>query len=1586
MNEEIKITYKTRTNYTETYPTCNIKDYLSLIRKNWIKLYKGDFEIFISNKVSFGGQELFFPFITIDGEEDYQEELKLQSAIAKINQTVNIFDRLNSMQHFFTLANGDTGFVLVSPLLFNKKDYKAFTDFIRLDFQNIAAAINITDTTTPHGFFTFSKDKILDNRKQIIRHSAEIPVETFDIDAMTPRFYKQITTGKTDPDRIIDFMERFLSSLHPVIDISSLNELGRKIKEYNDLSTDVSLTPTSIIPKLQKRQPLSLEEMQQKLHEHGYKCKIKTHGNLAISFQRFKCPVCSKTEGNPYAYPPHYTLYCRRRKCAAHEGIPLYKWAPEIAKDLNFYIPYKSKTDLFLTAATETETIESARLRITQELDEPHDSLLLITPGAGKTYCALDYIKDFKNDKIIIYSCYNKDLKNEAYNKILELTDNNENIFKIKSREELCSKKGELEIITNKGFSPAEILCSHCEFREECEYYQQYKNISPGIYFTTHHTLQYLTQLFHAPDMIILDENLIAGFLLNESCTMDDISMLGFSLDEREFNFLHRFLSKIQTILYSIRQSQDKSYESIINGKPFKNIDTVETPLLTLIAKLMDTSEEEILNRISTVVNHYSQFSQKDLFNNGVNLKALNWLKGFITNDVYPYISIHKAGFIFSYKYVTPLKFKESKIKILDGTGNKEIAETITGRKINVLKLDVNWSSSSLVHIKKDTSRQTMLYDKIEKLEQTLKDALDKVSAKNILIVSYKFLLPKISKICKDIDSSRKFDFFYFHGPRGINKYQNCDGVIIIGLPYSNLNACWHDANILFQNSDDKEIVNLWADANMLWETYQCIFRTRPLQKNVEIVIVSKLWPSILPELTETIIQSQSEDTYELAKERLEPFVREFGFLNPDLGFLANVYIKSKEDLAVEFRKKLNEIISLYTSLPQLEKANSTSGISLNKESLQIGHGGDFQQFYVQKRLISALYIYMLKLAFSNSGVNLHNLYSSVIKTKSALHSEPIILSNTKRFADLLIYFQKKYPHYEKFKIRLPHCMNQSVKGIGMRKDVISFYEEISRLGIFIKVDVMSYQPEDSEPVELAVIPDGVVVIDIPDESLEVINIGFKNEIITVEKPSETGQFARFMSGVIQSSDLRIITSRGKILAKLFLKSGLPEVRISDVILNEKIIRNGEAGINKMSLKLLFKKYGFLEDTDKYLAISQMYKVWEIQQGLIEEYGIKEVVELEENVLWIVADMEVNGISIDVDGILEFLDSPEYKGTYDYEEVQRLCNFIGADDKIHDVIEQLGTVTGRINSKLHNLKKEGFARSFIKSREGYTFVIADYKQQEPRIAAGLSGDTEMLRIFEGKKDIYEEMGKILFKGSEKDTSEIRKIMKQLFNMFLNGAGVKGIYNSLKGEFGDSVSYTDILRLFGNFDIFKGWRAQEAERARRNGYIKSAYGRRRFVYSRTETPSLYNYPLQCTGSDGLKLVLIELDRKFVNERIDARVVHTQHDAVIVETKEDLSDEIEQIVNNTMIKVFQEMIPNVPFGVKIKTQRAWYEPQDDRIDYKENCCDCDYCYQSNMEDHRFNRILNTFYFCEIEGEYIENPEDRIVCENFKKREEV
>src|SRR5208283_3615558 len=70
-------------------------------------------------------------------------------------------------------------------------------------------------------------------------------------------------------------------------------------------------------------------------------------------------------------------------------------------------------------------------------------------------------------------------------------------------------------------------------------------------------------------------------------------------------------------------------------------------------------------------------------------------------------------------------------------------------------------------------------------------------------------------------------------------------------------------------------------------------------------------------------------------------------------------------------------------------------------------------------------------------------------------------------------------------------------------------------------------------------------------------------------------------------------------------------------------------------------------------------------------------------------------------------------------------------------------------------------------------------------------------------------------------------------------------------------------------------------------------------------SLFNLPVQATGVDGFKLALVNVSEKL--NGLDARIVHTQHDEIIIEARDDMVDQVQAIMKESMEEALGRIIP-------------------------------------------------------------------------------
>lgn len=174
-----------------------------------------------------------------------------------------------------------------------------------------------------------------------------------------------------------------------------------------------------------------------------------------------------------------------------------------------------------------------------------------------------------------------------------------------------------------------------------------------------------------------------------------------------------------------------------------------------------------------------------------------------------------------------------------------------------------------------------------------------------------------------------------------------------------------------------------------------------------------------------------------------------------------------------------------------------------------------------------------------------------------------------------------------------------------------------------------------------------------------------------------------------------------------------------------------------------------------------------------------------------------------------------------------------------------GTVTGRTSSRDpngQNFPKRGeFAkdyRAIFRAPKGYVYMEVDFSQVELRVAAILSKDPTMLRIYREGGDIHVSTAAAVlgitveeFNKLDKDTRDLKRYQAKAVNFgFLYGMGWRGFRAYAKTEYG--IEFTEdeakairkaFFRLYPNL---QKWHAKTQDFVKQHGYVRALDGRLR----------------------------------------------------------------------------------------------------------------------------------------------------------------
>lgn len=295
----------------------------------------------------------------------------------------------------------------------------------------------------------------------------------------------------------------------------------------------------------------------------------------------------------------------------------------------------------------------------------------------------------------------------------------------------------------------------------------------------------------------------------------------------------------------------------------------------------------------------------------------------------------------------------------------------------------------------------------------------------------------------------------------------------------------------------------------------------------------------------------------------------------------------------------------------------------------------------------------------------------------------------------------------------------------------------------------------------------------------------------------------------------------------------------------------------------------------------------------------------------------------------------------EYRKAAKLANTYGVgwlengyheSGRIYASWRQLRAATGRMacdHPNLQNIPRSGPLRSYIRAPEERVFVVADYSQIELRIAAKISGDTEMLSAYAEGRDLHTLTALNLI-GREEVTKDDRKLAKAVNFGLLYGMGATGLRSYALKSYGVKMSPEEARlyrrRFFKTYPGLKSWHDNERRTWQRGGTeTRTVTGRRRMDIQKL-TDRL-NAPVQGTAADGLKLALALLwERR--GECPGAVPVLVCHDEVVVECSAEQAADAKARLEKAMIEGIDTVLNgadegHVPVEVEARVAISWGE---------------------------------------------------------------
>lgn len=274
--------------------------------------------------------------------------------------------------------------------------------------------------------------------------------------------------------------------------------------------------------------------------------------------------------------------------------------------------------------------------------------------------------------------------------------------------------------------------------------------------------------------------------------------------------------------------------------------------------------------------------------------------------------------------------------------------------------------------------------------------------------------------------------------------------------------------------------------------------------------------------------------------------------------------------------------------------------------------------------------------------------------------------------------------------------------------------------------------------------------------------------------------------------------------------------------------------------------------------------------------------------------------------------------------------------KIYSTFHQTVTATGRISSTEPNLQNipirldlgRQLRKVFIPTDENYCFLDGDYSQIELRVLAHMAQDKTLIDAFVNGQDIHAITASQVFNVPFDQVTEIQRRNAKAVNFgIIYGIGAFRLSQELNITIKQAENY--IAGYFSKYPNIKKYMDKTVLDAEKNGYVKTLFQRRRampelhaktFVQRSFGERVAMNMPIQGTAADIIKIAMIQVHKKLLENGLRARLILQVHDELLLEVHKQDAPQAAQLLKQTME---QAVNLSVPMFVEVHQGNSWFE---------------------------------------------------------------
>ncbi|OGX08116.1 MAG: DNA polymerase I [Omnitrophica WOR_2 bacterium GWA2_47_8] len=304
--------------------------------------------------------------------------------------------------------------------------------------------------------------------------------------------------------------------------------------------------------------------------------------------------------------------------------------------------------------------------------------------------------------------------------------------------------------------------------------------------------------------------------------------------------------------------------------------------------------------------------------------------------------------------------------------------------------------------------------------------------------------------------------------------------------------------------------------------------------------------------------------------------------------------------------------------------------------------------------------------------------------------------------------------------------------------------------------------------------------------------------------------------------------------------------------------------------------------------------------------------------------------------ILDFRQYMKLKSTY----IDALPQLIDPKTgRLHGIINQTGTETGRLSSNNPNLQNipirtdlgRQVRRAFIATGKDHVLIAADYSQIELRILAHFSKDKTLMEAFENDHDIHRYTASLIYEVDEKDVTYKMRDSAKRINFGINyGMSAFGLSKDLNISVQEAQDFID--KYFLRYPGVKKFMDETIKSCEKEGYVTTLLQRRRYIpeihsdninIRQFAQRQAINTPIQGSAADLIKLAMINIQRELEKGKFTLKMILTIHDELVFDVPK---AEEKRAIDFIREQMESPLKLSVPIKVTVKVGVNWLEMEE------------------------------------------------------------